>query len=388
MAFIPLYIIILLSTSLFATTPLIVICLDNVKSSQLSKCEFMSQLALKGVDSPGLEPVFPVKSFPNIISLSTGLYPINHGIIANNFKDFNLGEGFSISDSSTTQNPDWFYGRFIWEWAKQNGRITAGFNWPASNVKSYKRRADISVFANDSSVSDFVLTTLSGETLSNADLIMIYLKNDKLLNYQENTEQFDNLILDYDKKVKDIFTNLYNNDIINFNYLIVSNGGTQDITNGNLISIENELSSFKDIIIQNYGSFLILEGKPKSIKSLGARLGLRDGIKTYLKPNYPKELNYNNSPLTGSALIIADLENLIINKNFDQSSLPIKNANGYLPSNLSMHGIFLAGGPDIKCLKTGTMKIIDLYPLMCDLLDIPLLNNIDSKPERIDFILK
>jgi hypothetical protein len=362
--------------------------LDNFKSSDLNNCEFLSKLQREGVSSPGLEPVFPVKSFPNLLSISTGLFPTNHGIVANNFKDYHLGEYYSISDTSITKNPDWYKGRLIWEWAKQHGKITAGFNWPATNLNSYKRSADISVNAKDSTLSDFVISMLSGETFSKADLILIYLNNEEIFNYNENSEEYNKILNNYDNKIKEIFEDLNNSAINNFNYLILSTGGLEDITKGNLISIENELNSSQNIIVQNYGSFMILDGDTSEIELITTKLGLRNGINTYLKPHYPFDLNFHNSPLTGKALVLADPGNLIINESMEQSNLPIKNANGYLPSNLNMHGIFIAGGPDIKALKTGTIKTIDVYALMCKLLKVPIPNNIDSNPVRINFILK
>ena len=40
-----------------------------------------------GSKSKALIPVFPTKTFPNHISIVTGLYPENHGIIANRMYD-------------------------------------------------------------------------------------------------------------------------------------------------------------------------------------------------------------------------------------------------------------------------------------------------------------
>lgn len=388
MRFISIIITILFLANYLFSKPLIVICIDSFSSQELSKCNYLQNLALDGVSSPGLEPVFPVKSFPNLLTISTGLFPENHGIIANHFKDYHLVQSFSIEDTNTTKDPDWYYGRTIWGWAKQHGKITAGFNWPATNLESYKKSADISVYGEDSVASDFTLSMLSGETFSKADLILIYLKNDGLFNYKINSDNYNNILKNYENIIKNIFNNLENNNIYNFNYLIISNGGLKDIDDGELISIENELNSSKKLIIQNYGSFMIIDGNENEIVNITGKLGLRSGISTYLKPNYPDNLHFNNSPLTGKALIIADSGNLIINKSIDQSNLPIKNANGYLPTNLAMHGIFIAGGPDVKRLKTGTIKSIDVFALMCELLELPIPNNIDSKPERINFILK
>ncbi len=38
-----------------------------------------------GVSAKSLRPCFPSKTFPNHISIVTGMYPEHHGIISNNF---------------------------------------------------------------------------------------------------------------------------------------------------------------------------------------------------------------------------------------------------------------------------------------------------------------
>jgi len=54
-----------------------------------------------------------------------------------------------------------------------------------------------------------------------------------------------------------------------------------------------------------------------------------------------------------------------------------------------MHGIFIATGPSFKNgFKTGTIWNIDLYPLLCKILNISANQLIDGRLERISFVLK
>ena len=54
-----------------------------------------------------------------------------------------------------------------------------------------------------------------------------------------------------------------------------------------------------------------------------------------------------------------------------------------------MHGIFVASGPAFKAgYKTGTVWNIDIYPLICKILNISPYQPVDGKLERIGFILK
>jgi alkaline phosphatase D len=46
------------------------------------------QLGFKGASAPeGMLPAYPSLTFPNHISIVTGLYPEHHGIVANSFWD-------------------------------------------------------------------------------------------------------------------------------------------------------------------------------------------------------------------------------------------------------------------------------------------------------------
>lgn len=380
--------LILISHYLIAKKPLLVIALDSYRYDQIKDNSYLEYLQSNGIKSSGLEPVFPVKSFPNLISLSTGLYPISHGIIANKFENIKKNEVFSIEDSASISNQDWYYGKFIWDLLADYGKVSACYNWPGSNIDSELKSPEVQVFDSDIKPSDFALTMLSNETYQLADLIMIYLNENNLFYEGLNSNKFDDIISNYDNKVKAIFDNLKQNGIYEFNYIIVSSGGLVKINKDKLISIENEINNYKDLSIQNYGSFCIIDGDKNRVEEFGSKLNLRDGLKVFIKPNYPAELHFDNSALTGKALVLADDGRLILNKNIEQTDIKIVNANGYSSNSIEMQGIFIAGGPDIEKKNTGTIKIIDVYALICKLMGVPIPENIDSSIDNLKFILK
>jgi len=56
---------------------------------------------------------------------------------------------------------------------------------------------------------------------------------------------------------------------------------------------------------------------------------------------------------------------------------------------MDMHGIFFAMGPAFKKgYHTGTLRNIDIYPLLCRIFDIMPRQNIDGRLESISFILE
>uniref|UniRef100_A0A3B4AHA2 ENPP1-3/EXOG-like endonuclease/phosphodiesterase domain-containing protein n=1 Tax=Periophthalmus magnuspinnatus TaxID=409849 RepID=A0A3B4AHA2_9GOBI len=56
------------------------------KSSRIT-CVFVFVSGTCGTSSPYMRPVYPSKTFPNLYSLATGLYPESHGIVGNTMHD-------------------------------------------------------------------------------------------------------------------------------------------------------------------------------------------------------------------------------------------------------------------------------------------------------------
>ena len=114
-------------------------------------------------------------------------------------------------------------------------------------------------------------------------------------------------------------------------------------------------------------------------------------FRTYWKKDLPDYLHYKDNPNVAEIVLIADLGySLFDGKDVEKYSkkFPLGN-HGYDPTNIDMHGIFFAIGPDFKSGYTcGTLNNIDIYPLLAKILRIFPNNNIDGKLERIEFLLK
>ena len=71
--------------------PLLLVGIDGVKPSYLEEgfadTPNLDRLIDDGVWAESLKPVFPTVTFPNLYSIVTGLYPENHGIVANTVYD-------------------------------------------------------------------------------------------------------------------------------------------------------------------------------------------------------------------------------------------------------------------------------------------------------------
>ena len=111
----------------------------------------LDRIAAQGVKAAYMIPAFPTKTFPNHYSMATGLYPGNHGIVANNFFCPELNMTFRLGDRTTVENPVFYGGEPIWVTAEEQGLITASYFWVGSEAPiqgiqpTYWKRFDGSV---------------------------------------------------------------------------------------------------------------------------------------------------------------------------------------------------------------------------------------------------
>lgn len=116
---------------------LILIALDGFRFDYLERHnpKFLRKLAANGVRAKWMTPSFPTKTFPNHYTIATGLYPENHGIIANNIYDPGSGSIFKLSKREEVQNPKWWGGEPIWVTAEKAGQKAGAFFFPGTETE-------------------------------------------------------------------------------------------------------------------------------------------------------------------------------------------------------------------------------------------------------------
>jgi predicted AlkP superfamily pyrophosphatase or phosphodiesterase len=234
-----------------------------------------------GVSAFSLEPVYPTKTFPNHISIVTGMYPEIHGIILNEFSNPFSGEEYRMSHRDAVSDSKWYRGEFFWETAERQGIITASYFWPGLECQ---------------------------------------------------------------------------------------------YTGG--------------------GSFLLIRPPEGKIDAAYALLKKKANFyRVYLREEVPDFFHFSDHPFIPPIVLIADM-GWSLHTNHSLEKLLRKGYgtggnHGYDNHHLDMHGIFYAMGPAFKKgYRTGTLRNIDVYPLLCEIFGIMPRQNIDGQLERISFILR
>lgn len=92
-------------------------------------------MAAHGASAPdGMLPSFPSLTFPNHLTLVTGLYPEHHGIVGNSFRDPAHTAHYSIKDEAQVSDGSWYQGVPLWSLAESQGMRSACLFWPASDA--------------------------------------------------------------------------------------------------------------------------------------------------------------------------------------------------------------------------------------------------------------
>ena len=83
-----------------AKTPLVLLSIDGFAQHYLDKYQpkTLNNLIKQGTSAKALLPVFPSKTFPNHLSIITGQYPANHGIVHNNFYHRDINKKYQLGD--------------------------------------------------------------------------------------------------------------------------------------------------------------------------------------------------------------------------------------------------------------------------------------------------
>jgi predicted AlkP superfamily pyrophosphatase or phosphodiesterase len=119
-----------------ATT--ILLSLDGFRAEYLERgiTPNLEKLRNIGLSAKFMTPSFPSVTFPNHWTLVTGLYPSEHGLVANKFYDPEYNEVFHYTDARnmSMQAKWWEGGKPIWSYAEEAGVRAAVSMWPGSEV--------------------------------------------------------------------------------------------------------------------------------------------------------------------------------------------------------------------------------------------------------------
>jgi len=352
----------------------------------------LDKIANEGVRALSLRPCFPSKTFPNHISIATGMFPQNHGIISNDFENPFTKEEYGMR----TTGSKWYNGEFIWETLNRNNIRTASYFWPGSEITYSERRPNIyksyeHKFPYYKRI-DSLIAWLSLPEEKRPHFLTVYFDATDTYGhkYGPNSVEVNNTIKSLDSLTGYLVKRLEEIKMEdNVNLIFVSDHGMTEISKEKFINVEEMLKGFS-VQLQNDGPVMMITTKPENREEVYNFLKKQEHFSVYKKEEMPDYYNYNKHPFISDLILVADLgysllDNISIKKAEEYGG---KGNHGFAKDELDMHGILLAKGPEFKKgFRTGTLWNIDIYPLICNIFGIFPRSNIDGKAERIEFLL-
>lgn len=346
------------------------------------------QRVIKGVGSKGghflgrFIPCYPTKTWPNLYSIVTGMYPENHGIVANRFYDPNLKQIFDYKNQTSSMNPYFYGGNPFWNLIVDSGLRSACFNFPMCSIDIGSKYPTYNS-AYDFSIPNYVrvekvLNWLDLSSDQRPQFILTYMNDIDLIGHIFGPDS------SYEKQtVKDVDTQLgvlydgilSRNKQIDIDLIIVSDHGF-DMIKG-IIFLEDYINVEEYLIPELTGGStpqLAIWANQSQIHILLEQLNRMPLSQVFLKQQLPFSWHYSNNDRIAPILVIAQEGYLITTRNYYYSNPSefIGGNHGWHPDLVNMSGIIIGSGPSFlnSIPDDISMKNIDLFNIMASILHV------------------
>ncbi len=357
----------------------------------------LDRLAAEGVRAEGLTPVFPSKTFPNHYSIVTGLYPQNHGIVANIFYDPVLRADFRAGREDSVTDGRWWGGEPIWVTAEKQGRKSAPLFWPGVEAEiagvrpSYWKKYDHDLPHQEQ--VDIVLSWLELPEDERPTFLTAYFWTTDTVGhrYGPDSDEISEGIRRADEAVGLILTGLEERDLLtHVNLIVVSDHGMTEVHPSRSIFLD-DLVDLSRVQVDDWAPLVPLRPEASYEDECYGRLKqATEPMAVFRRQEMPERLHFRANPRIAPIMLLAEEGWTITTRSrFEENA---RNwgigAHGFDNELPSMQGIFLAHGPSFKAGTTiERFENIHIYELMAHLLGVEPASN-DGDFEVLEPILR
>jgi predicted AlkP superfamily pyrophosphatase or phosphodiesterase len=364
-----------------ATGPLILISIDGFRWDYLQRHDAptLQALAAGGVHATRMTASFPSKTFPNHYTLVTGLYPQNHGIVANWFYDPADNAKF---DMGKTEARWWKGGEPVWITAEKQGVRSACFFWPGSESEhqglrpTYFKPFDKKLSAAER--VDGLLAWLALPPAQRPRFATLYFDIVDTIGHKFGplTPETAAAVKEVDDAVALLLAGLERLGLRDSSSLvIVSDHGMSECPPEKVVFFEDlmDKSQVRVEATGPYGGVRPHPGVDVDALVAGIRAKLPPSIQVYRREDTPARLHYNTGELIPPVLLIADDHWTIEEKSRWSPTWAATNkaTHGWDPATPNMGALFIASGPAFRQrVEIPDVANIDVYNLLCATLGI------------------
>ncbi len=329
-------------------------------------------IAAAGATAPeGMYPSYPSITFPNHLTLVTGLYPEHHGIVGNTFYDPARKETYSYK-KATNADGTWYKGTPLWSLAEEQGMRAASFYWPGSEAEiAGERPAEYVRFDdtfNDSKRIDQVVAWLKEPAAERPHLITLYYSNTDHAghDYGPDSNEERDAVHHVDGLMGELRQKLDGTGLP-VDLVIVADHG--------MVSREGEwivLDQFADLThFKTDGMLLYPESEADAQKAYEEfRAHADPRFTVYRRKEVPAYLHYDANEREGDPVVVPNGPYAF--KAHASTDKLHPGEHGYDVTRMpEMKALFVANGPDIKAgTKLTSFPNVDVYDFIAKLLSL------------------
>lgn len=365
------------------TDHVVLISLDGFRWDYLDRAPAvrLRELAGRGVRAERMLTIFPSKTFPSHYTLVTGLWAEQHGIVANNMRDPELG-AFTQRDTAAQSEPRWWGGEPIWVTAERQGLRAASAGWPGSEarIKGYAPTWWTRYWHDEPHESRVqkVLDWLALPADSAPALITVYFHDVDTQGHRfgPSAPETDSAIAKVDRslgRLMDGIAALGKQDRVTL--IVVADHGMAPTSIERVIALDDYVD-LQTVDVIDWTPVAAIAPKPGFEDA--AYRALKDRhphLQVYRKGEVPARWHFNDHPRITEIVAVAD-EGWTITTDaqiarWRETGWSAGGTHGYDPELVSMGAVFVAAGPGIaRGRVVPPFRNIHVYPLMARLLGL------------------
>jgi alkaline phosphatase D len=334
----------------------VLVSLDGFRYDYVTKYAAPNIAAMmkRGSSAPdGMYPAYPSVTFPNHLTIITGLYPEHHGIVGNSFYDPARQQRYSYSDRAAVTDGSWYSGVPLWSLAEQNKMRSACFFWPGSEAEIAGKRPSYYVAFDplipiDRRVNE-VVAWLRLPPAERPHFITLWIGEVDSAGHAfgPESQQVAEAVKAVDAEISKLIAGL-DATHLPIDLIVLADHGMETVR-GNWINLDQfaDLSHFK-----TDGSFMYPPNEAESAKAYESLKGASDKFKVYRRADVPARLHFDSNPREGDPVVVATGPYIIRAHTpapGEPDRPPPAGQHGYDPYMMpSMKALFVATGPNIR----------------------------------------
>ena len=339
-------------------------------------------LAERGVVAQSMQPAWPSLTFPNHYAIATGLYPAEHGIVGNNFPSEDRDDWYSLSDRDAVENPAWYDGEPIWVSAEKAGMVAASYFFVGTEAPVKGIRPTYSYLFDDEITPqtrvDQVLEWLAMPAERRPHMLTLYFEHvdDASHLYGPDAPETAAVIEEIDGYIGQLLDGIDALPIRDEVYVIVVSDHGQaryvDPEAGYVLSDHVDIGDAGVVQGGNYVMLYYDAPDTGHIADMVATINRTwEHGEAFVRGDTPEHWRVTNDERYPDVFIQADIGHAVVT-DAERKEWLSSGAHGWPPESAPMGATFIAAGPGLPGgHEVGRISIVDVYPLMLDILDLP-----------------